>query len=241
MYKYSLLAGQATGNNLSGKIEFAMKCGINDIELQDNFLNLEIAAPALVNQYRNLLITTGARLLVYEAGSELNQKKAIEVFFAQAMQLSIKMVKIHPEQLTEDALAYIAKTAAVYGVDIVIENKADELARSSDLEAVLNKYDSFGLIVNPQEYAVLRRHPFFNEFYKSKLKSKVRIIRVADAYFADGSPAMPGKGDAEIKELTSMMLSRSYDGYFSIIVKATDDLDSVTKSIEMFRNLLIEM
>ncbi|NLC39650.1 MAG: sugar phosphate isomerase/epimerase [Clostridiaceae bacterium] len=241
MYKYSLLAGEATGNSLSEKIEFAMKCGIYDIELQNNFLKLDIAQPALINQYRNLLITTGARLLVYEAGSELDQRTATEIFFAQAMQLSIKMVKIHPDQLTEDSLDYIEKVAAVYGIDIVIENKVDELARSSDLEAVLSKYDSFGLIVNPQEYAALRRHPFFNEFYKSKLKSKVRIIRVADAYFADRSPAMPGKGDAEIKELTSMMLSRSYDGYFSFIVKDKDDLDSVMKSMEMFRHLLIEM
>ena len=241
MYNYSLVAGQVTGNTLAEKIEFAAQCGICNIELQNNFLKLDESASALIHAYRNLLIETGAKILVYEAGSVLNNRPSAELLFAQAMQLSVGMVKIQPEQLTGDSLTYVEQIAAAYGIDLVIENERNTFALSAELEVFLGQHDAFGLIVNPMEFVSLRRHPFFHEFYKSRLKSKVKVIRVADAYFDDGAPAMPGKGDGELKELVSMMLARSFNGYFSFIVNNIDDLSTVKKSIEMFRHLLMEM
>jgi len=60
--------------------------------------------------------------------------------------------------------------------------------------------------------------------------------------FCERKPALPGQGNAEIKELASILLSRSFDGCFSF----TDyfggmDLEALREYIAAFKTLLKQM
>ena len=99
-----------------------------------------------------------------------------------------------------------------------------------------------GLIFNPLEYAALKKHPFFHVFYNSKLKSQIKFLRVNDGLFVDGSPTLPGEGNAELKELTSALLARSFKGYFSFeSYRKEMDVESCEKVIERFKKILLSI
>ncbi|HBN85291.1 MAG TPA: hypothetical protein DDZ89_15780, partial [Clostridiales bacterium] len=42
------------------------------------------------------------------------------------------------------------------------------------------------------------------------------ILRINDCLFKTKKQVLPGKGNSEIKEMASILLARSFDGWFSI-------------------------
>jgi len=107
---------------------------------------------------------------------------------------------------------------------------------------VKNAGDNVYTIFKPLCYAYMRVHPFFHEFYGSKLKNKVAFLRVNDGLYCERKPRLPGQGNAEMKELASILLSRSYEGFFSF----TDYFGQMSREdlleyIGVFKTLLKQM
>jgi sugar phosphate isomerase/epimerase len=68
----------------------------------------------------------------------------------------------------------------------------------------------------PAGAVALRRHPFLADMMPGPLKRAVRIVRLADALFADGSQVLPDQGNAELREIVSALECRGYQGWYSL-------------------------
>jgi sugar phosphate isomerase/epimerase len=98
------------------------------------------------------------------------------------------------------------------------------------------------MVFNPLEYAAVKKHPFFHVFYNTRLKPAIRFLRINDGLFQDGSATLPGQGNAELKELVSALLARSFKGYFAYVPYLEENgLEYYEEIIRRFRNILLSI
>jgi len=126
----------------------------------------------------------------------------------------------------------ITKAAKSFGMGIIFENSSKS-ALSKDEEMnklweVLNDENVF-FAYDPYEFVKEKSHPFFHMFYNSKLKNKIKVLRINDGIYS-GMPARLCMGNGEIKELVSILLSRSFDGIFSLTPYLLDEEKSIDTS-----------
>ena len=136
--------------------------------------------------------------------------------------LGIDLVKVPAPEAGDspDTLREVCRMAKVYGIRILLENTLHgPLSTVEGLEEVFSALapEGAGWILDPRAIVRQRRHPFFHDFTRSRRKNDVAVLRLADGRFDDGDPAPLGQGDAEIKELVSILLARSFRGPFSIV------------------------
>ena len=83
------------------------------------------------------------------------------------------------------------------------------------------------------------RHPFFHAYYASRIKNDIGFLRICDGLYRTHEAVPLGHGCAEVKELTSIIQCRTYEGYFSFIPYMPDmDLDAYRACVETFKGLL---
>ena len=135
--------------------------------------------------------------------------------------------------------------ARAYGIRILLENTADgPLSTDEGLEEVLAALapEDAGWILDPRAIVRQRRHPFFHDFTRSKRKNDIAVLRLRDGRFGDGAPTPLAQGDAEIRELVSILLARSFRGPFSIV---PDDpgpgLDGPRATLRAFQDILLAL
>lgn len=164
------------------------------------------------------------------------------------------------------SIAELLKIGKSYGIGVVFENNRKSPAGSENelaalfamlsaensekvkwldaprlLDKQLAEYNP-GMVFNPLEYAAMKKHPFFHVFYNTRLKPAIRFLRVNDGLFGDGRPTLPGQGNAELKELVSALLARSYKGYFSYVPYMKENgLEDYEEIIRRFRNILLSI
>lgn len=150
-----------------------------------------------------------------------------------------------PGEAEIEALRKLVTAARVQGIGLVVEN--DSLSCLSDdrkLTALYNriKDENTAVVYNPLEFVRVKAHPFFHAFYNSKLKGKIRFLRINDGLFADGRLVLPGEGNAEVKELASILLKRSYKGYFSFTPYMPSSDPAMYRSmLDRFHKMLMEL
>lgn len=163
-------------------------------------------------------------------------------------------------------IAELLKIGKSYGIGVVFENSRKSPAGSENelaalfamlsaensekvkwldaprlLDKQLAEYNP-GMVFNPLEYAAMKKHPFFHVFYNTRLKPAIRFLRINDGLFEDGRPTLPGQGNAELKELVSALLARSYKGYFSYVPYMKENgLEDYEEIIRRFRNILLSI
>jgi len=71
------------------------------------------------------------------------------------------------------------------------------------------------LAFNPAEFARMGEKPFLSVYYRGLLRRSTQRLYVADALFT-GEPALPGRGNAEVKEILSALRCRSFGGYVTL-------------------------
>jgi aminoglycoside 3-N-acetyltransferase len=64
---------------------------------------------------------------------------------------------------------------------------------------------------NPASFTLVGEKPFLSVFHHSKLRQYVGMLYLNDVTFG-GSYTLPGEGNAEVKELLSILRCRSFDG-----------------------------
>ncbi len=138
-------------------------------------------------------------------------------------------------------LAAVLDLAEATRRPVLVENRPDTWADSGRrLGQLLEGRESpwLGAAFDPAGFAALREHPFLSAFMPGHLKSRVRLLRVADAAFGDRAPARLGEGSAEVAELVSALLARGFSGCFSV---AADDMASTEQALDDFARLLAHL
>ncbi len=125
---------------------------------------------------------------------------------------------IATDSFRQEAFFALCSVARAYNIGVLVENKENECAVDHYFEELFKKELQVKpkFIFNPAEFVKVDAHPFFHRFYRSRLKNDIIILRINDCLFKTKKQVLPGKGNSEIKEMASILLARSFDGWFSI-------------------------
>lgn len=251
MYKFSIAPPDALAPGFEDKLRLCDQTHCAYAELSDimDGVFLGDMDGDTVETMRNLLIDYGKAISLITYTGAISDRVRFRALLRNAHLLGVKAVKVSCDgyDTIEKAAADItecALDAKCYGIRLCVENRHDSLLSSNaDMELLVKSAgDNVYTIFNPLAYAYMRTHPFFHAFYGSKLKNNIAVIRVNDGLFCERRPMLPGQGNAEIKELASILLSRSFDGYFSFTDYFGDmSMDDLLHYIAAFKTLLKQM
>ena len=224
MYRFSLAPSDTLAPGFADKLALCDKTGCAYVEISDIVDNAFLGNldGNTIETMRHLLIDYGKIISLITYTGKIADQPRFRKLLRNAHLLGAKAIKVSCDEYdTVEAavtdIAECAQDAKCYGIRLCVENRHDSvLARNRDMEQLVKGAgENVYTIFNPLCYAYMRAHPFFHEFYNSKLKNNITFLRVNDGLFCERRPELPGKGNAEIKELASILLSRSFDGYFS--------------------------
>lgn len=253
MYNFSALIDDGVAGDLESKIEICSRLMIGNMEVDDMLDGSCISdfSGEQIENCRNLLIRNNKKIVLLNCSKHVTDLEYYKKILRKGHLLGVENINVpvgNNDKLDgafTDGLKAVCEIGAAYGIRILLENSSRtflsaDKAVSQVYEKVRNQYT--GLIYNPLEYARLKSHPFFHMFYNSRLKNDIRVLRVNDGLFKDGNPVFPSKGNAEIKELASILLARGFKGYFSFIPYfKMMDITIYMEVIENFKRLLMEM
>ena len=251
MYRFSIAPPEHLAPGFEDKLILCEKTRCAYVELSDSidgsFLG-DMDGNA-IETMRGLLIDYGKTVSLVTYTGKISDRVRFRALLRNSHLLGVKAIKVTCDDYdtVQAALADLtecAQDAKCYGILLCVENQNDSiLARNKDMEALVKGTgDNVYTIFNPLCYAYMRAHPFFHEFYGSKLKNSIAFLRVNDGLFCERRPQLPGQGNAEIKELASILLSRSYDGFFSFTDYFGDmSLEAMQEYIQTFKSLLKQM
>lgn len=174
-----------------------------------------------------------------------NADGALTEAFALARAWGAEYV-VAPAPAGEDAEAWInraANLAEAHAVPLLVENRpASRGDTGQHFEALLRPAPAswIGAAFDPAGFAALREHAFLTAWMPGALKTRLRLLRVADATFEGGAPARLNHGNAEVKELVSAMLARGFDGLFALRPLGSAAADVETAAAD-FHALLAEL
>ena len=251
MYQFSLAPSDFLAEGFADKLALCEKARCGYVEISDCIENVFVGDMdgETIESMRNLLIDYGKIISLVTYTGKIADQPRFRKLLRNAHLLGAKAIKVSCEEYetVEVALADLtecAQDAKCYGIRLCVENRHDSvLARNKDMERLVKGAgENVYTIFNPLSYAYMRAHPFFHEFYNSKLKNNITFLRVNDGLFCERKPALPGQGNAEIKELASILLARSFDGFFSF----TDYFGQMNEAalleyIATFKTLLKQM
>ena len=251
MYQFSLAPSDFLAAGFADKLALCEKARCGYVEISDCMETVFVGDMdgETIESMRNLLIDYGKIISLITYTGKIADQPRFRKLLRNAHLLGAKAIKVSCEEYEtfEAALADLtecAQDAKCYGIRLCVENRHDSvLARNKDMELLVKGAgENVYTIFNPLCYAYMRAHPFFHEFYNSKLKNNITFLRVNDGLFCERKPALPGQGNAEIKELASILLSRSFAGYFSF----TDYFGQMSEAalleyISVFKKLLKQM
>mgnify|MGYP003764403645 CR=1 FL=1 len=227
--------------SFSEKLRFILEQHVMNLELYDNIdgVKFQDLTGEELNTFRNALIDANIKLICADMalGSDIKlTARALMTLGCRYLRLLLP-ANIAPEALRAD-IEKLSKICSCFGMTLLLENNADTLL--SDDKSMTDCIFSSGAeaIFNPREYVRIKRHPFFHMYYWSKLKNRIAILRVNDALYSTGEYTPLACGNGEIKEMASIMLSRSFEGYFSFVAR---DESNVQSDIYDFKQLLKAM
>lgn len=248
MYNFSIYVDDGITVDFKEKIDFCGRLMLNNMEISDNFdgKSITVLNGIDIECYRNLLIENNKKIVLLTIDRHEVELDYFKKVFRNAHLLNIENIRISVDGYeAAEYLKQVCNIGKAYGIGVLLENDSNSYLSTDKILSdtyikIRNEFS--GLIFNPLEFARLKTHPFFHVFYNSRLKNDIRFLRVNDGLFFDGSPAFPGEGNAEIKEMASILLARSFQGYFSFVPYFEDtDMDKYIKIIKAFKKLLFEM
>lgn len=251
MYKFSLAPSDLLAPGFEEKLALCNKTGCAYVEISDTIDHAFLGDMDgdTIETMRNLLIDYGKTISLITYTGKIADQERFQKLLRNAHFLGAKAIEVCCDEYdtVEAAVADIiecAQDAKCYGIRLCVENRHDSvLSRNKDMELLVKSAgENVYTIFNPLCYAYMRAHPFFHEFYNSKLKNNITFLRVNDGLFCERKPEFPGRGNGEIKELASILLSRSFDGFFSF----TDyfgqmSYEALLEYIAVFKTLLKQM
>jgi sugar phosphate isomerase/epimerase len=256
VYNFCIKADQSLAASFEDQIHACNRFLINNIEITD-WIDGEYLTEMkgkTIEQYRRLLVMNHKKIVLLDCSLSLDNIEQYNILFRKAHLLGAENIRVELDAENPQGMGYgvlsarlieILKISQSYKIGIVLENiRSSSFNGDQPIADLLKQTGKVqpGVIFNPLEFAAAKKHPFFHVFYNSRWKSNIKFLRVNDGLFFDGSPSMPGEGNAELKEMTSALLSRSFKGYFSFIPYFEGmNEEYYSKLIERFDTLLLSM
>lgn len=104
----------------------------------------------------------------------------------------------------------LGKRAAKKRIAVLLENTGETSTECAErLKAIREK--NVSLAFNPAHFAAAGQKPFLHVYVRGPLKRRLAQLYLDDATFS-GEPTLLGRGNAEIKELISILRCASFDG-----------------------------
>jgi len=202
-------------HDMTEVLETIKKEGISALELTVD--EYQDSADMLANAGVSIVAIRAPR--VYKRPSEL------------AARLGVPLI-VHGETCEEvEAILDAAAKATVW-----VENMG---CASSDIAQIYNQKKSApALAFNPRYFAAGGERPFLDVFYTGTLRKHTAHFYIDDGTF-DGRRTLPGRGNAEIKEIVSMLRCRGYDGVMTL--RSQDGPNGFREAVAAFRLLLETM
>jgi len=220
MFKFSLCPGSKY--ELFEQIDVCRKSGINNLELTENkkyaFYELDETAlkkHVLGNKMSICMLNLQNSIEEMEIGYLKDLIKKCSILGIDYLNIQDFMEFDKKCDFLIEAITF----SKIYNIQLCVENKLCFFMNDCSNLDMFFKNPGFSdvcLVFNPMEFVKSRKHPFLNVFYNGRFKNSIRFLRICDGIFSDGSPRLPGEGNAEIKELISALVSRSYRGYLSL-------------------------
>ncbi len=243
MYNFSIEISDKIAKCFEEKLKISSELGINNIETNENINGKALydMTGEEIEIIRDLLIDYGKRIVLLTTSLDMSDKQKLNLLFRKALTLNVKGIKIIPKE--NDDLSYVNKLSASYSIPLLIENNSKSFVNNENTMLDLIKdSEKAGVIFNPFEFVCMQRHPFLHVYYSSKIKNKITFLRITDGLYNAHEPIMLYHGCAEVKELASIMLSRSFDGYFSFTPYLPDmSLEQYKECIAIFKKQLKNM
>jgi sugar phosphate isomerase/epimerase len=246
--------GTPLAPDLSPVLSAARALGVARVELRED---LSAPAPRALEAMRRQLILANVRVALLASTVPADGPGGVAAYrtiLRQAALLGADLVAVPAGALgrpdaagaaAADALRAVCRMGRALGIRVCLENAAaGPLATAAGLEAAFAALapEAPGWILDPRAFAAQRAHPFFHAFYHSHLKNAVAALRVRDGLFGSGTPALPGQGDAEVKELASILLARSFRGPFLFTPDGPGaDAAGLGEAIRAFQGMLLSM
>ena len=238
MVRLSVEISDRVASDFEGKLRAAQSLGIHNIEIKDiiDGERLDRMSGEAVERIRDLLIDYNMRVVLISTGIDPQDREALKLLFRKALTLDAEAVKLDVK--AGDDTAFVRRMAQSFGIKLYVENRAD--GPFPDETALLAAArEGMRIIFNPLEIVKTERHPFFHAYYASRIKNDIGFLRICDGLYRTHEAVPLGHGCAEVKELTSIIQCRTYEGYFSFIPYMPDmDLDAYRTCVETFKGLL---
>lgn len=156
-----------------------------------------------------------------------------EVTIGLAGDLGLPLILPVGEQEEYEAAAEIAAG----GVTVYIQNTWPTSEFYRGLYAT--NAEALPLAFSPARFAGAGEHPFLQVFYRGALRRNTAYLYVDDALH-DGTPVLPGRGNAEVKEIISILRCRSFSGVLALRPPALG-VEAFRQTAGAFRRLLETM
>lgn len=246
MYRLCCDISRFASRSLQEGLSVADKLHINDIAVASfEGKPLEACSGAEVENIRCALIDSNKTIVLLHTELPLADTATYNTLFRKAHLLNVKNVRIHltAQTPTAEQVSEILKMANAWNIGIVFQNDPETFFRDDPSMTAFMKGlgEHAAISFDPAGFVALAKHPFFHVFYGSKLKNRVRFLQLQDSLYADGAPMPLGGGNGEVKELISILLSRSYDGWFCITPYLDNTPDGMASSLQQYRQLLKTM
>ncbi|MDD3725871.1 MAG: AAC(3) family N-acetyltransferase [Candidatus Ratteibacteria bacterium] len=140
-----------------------------------------------------------------------------------------------------ETLKFLSGIAEKRNIVCVLENTPGTyFGNSKECLEILKMVNSpcMRLAFNPAHFVLNGEKPFLD--VSPSIRKWIYVFYVDDALFT-GSFDLPGYGNAEIKELISIMRCRSFDGFLSLKPGLTKTLETFYKSVRALQRLLETM
>ena len=134
-----------------------------------------------------------------------------------------------------------AQAAANAGLDVAYSNTNQSSVQSA---AKLNRHRTtavrnYGMVFNPANFVLAGENPFLMSFKRGRfIRTAVQLDLVDQTW--DGVPTALAKGNAEIKELISIMRCYNFDGFMTLGGGAAYP-GTLEEAVSNFTNLLDNM
>ncbi len=239
MYKFSIAPSDYLAPSFENKLNMCDRLGCVYVEILDHIKGrfLGDMSGDEVEDMRNLLIDYGKSISLITYASPLADEERFEKLLRVAHTLHTKAIKLNCDGYNDMSLLCTdinrcASLAQKYGICVCAENKHNSLL--SDLESVVTP--QIAAILNPFEYILASENPLSHKL------NNTMFLRVNDGLYLEKEPTMPGKGNGEVKILTSRLLEDSYDGFFSFTdYVGTMCWADLMEYVSLFRDMLKSM
>ena len=218
----------------------AQRAAIRKARLTDEDFKLSIASsiagryvPEIIDNlkaagisYVELDIIQGGPAHQYPAGK---LKKAVEEFADNAIKISALRLPAIPADFKE--VLELLKTAGIDNLIMPLSADADKFLEQAVSAGINLSFANLGIsglyaaeimsklkagfVFSPAEFAKAGEKPFLQSLQQGKFRKYISQLDIEDGLF-DGTPAALASGNAEIKELVSILRCASFSGFMTI-------------------------